>query len=359
MNQLFAVGRQSGTTLVDQLVERIRRAIASGHYKENERLPGIREMAEQAGVSEKVSRAAFKLLAEQGWVVTRPHVGSVVAKGAAELNVRGRVLLFNTSDCYGYYAERLLSTLRAHLIGKGYRLMAISVAPATVRGRYAELEALLKERWSLVLENGMDPPSRKLIEEAGWPFVIIGNGRASVPSKADNCRGIIGIRSGLAVSEFVLACVRKNVRTVVQFLYGEGAYDVSERLAMPGIKTKTIRIPGKKDLTSVAEAAFAETKKIVRTGAFPDVLLYTDDHLARGGLMALSAAGVRVPEDVRVVTHVNKGFAPVWPTALTCLQMDPHAHGCVLARQVLDLLNGRTDALNGDLGSSWVAGETF
>lgn len=346
-------------TLVDQLVERIRRAIASGRFKENERLPGIRKMAELAGVSEKVSRAAFRQLADQGWVVTRAHVGSVVAKGAAELNVRGRVLLFSTFDYYGYYAERLLSALRAHLIARGYRLTAISVTPTKGRCRYLELEALLKERWNLVLENGMDTQSRKLIEEAGWPFVIIGNGRASVQSKADSCRGVVDIRSDLAVPDFILGCVRRNVKSVVQFLYGEGSYDVSERLAMSEIQTATVRIPSKHDLTSVAESAFDETAKLIRSGKLPDVILYTDDHLARGGLMALMSAGVSVPEDVRVVTHVNRGFAPVWPRTLTCLQLDPDAQGRTLARQIANLLDGRTDCVSAQLGSTWVEGETF
>lgn len=346
-------------TLVDQLVERMRRAIAAGQFKENERLPGIREMADLAGVSEKVSRTAFRRLAEQGWVDTRPHVGSVVAKGAAELNVRGRVLIFNPDTSYGYYSSLLLSTLHHVLIGKGFRLTAISGASAALPGRYVELENLLRERWSLVLEFGMEPRSRKLIEESGWPFVIVGNGRASVPSKSDSCRGLVTIRSGLAASDFVLACVRKNVRTVLQFTYGEGAYDVSEQLAMPGIRTRTVNIPGKRDLTSVAAAAFDETRRIVRAGSLPDVILFTDDHLARGGLMALSSAGVRVPEDVRVVSHVNKGFAPVWPRVLTALQLDPVAHGRVLARQVLDLLGGRVDSLDIGLGSIWVPGETF
>jgi len=359
MRMGFVIDRREGMTLVDQLVVRMRRAIASGGFRENERLPGIREMAAMAGVSEKVSRAAFRRLQAMGWVVTRPHVGSVVTKCAAELNVRGRVLLFNTSDGYGYYAERLLSALRAHLIAKGYRLTAISVTPTRGKNRYAELETLLKERWSLVLEHGMDPPSRKQIEEAGWPFVIIGNGRASVISKADNCRGVVGIRSGLALSDFVRACVRKNVSNVIQFLYGEGAYDATEWLAMPGIRTETVRISGKRDLTGVAAAAFVETQRIIRSGQLPDVLLYTDDHLARGGLMALATAGVRVPEQVGVVLHVNKGFAPVWPRALTRLQMDPVEHGRILSRQIFDLLEGRADRLNTVIGSSWVPGETF
>lgn len=94
-------------------------------------------------------------------------------------------------------------------------------------------------------------------------------------------------------------------------------------------------------------------------GKLPDVFLFTDDHLAHGGLLALMERGIKVPEDVKVVTHANRGLGPFWVKPLTRLEMDPVAQGAVVAKAVLDYF--RTRALPSDivLGSDWKVGETF
>lgn len=359
MSNTFVIDRSAGKTLVDQLATKIRRAIAAGRYKENDILPSIREMASLAGVSEKVSRGAYRTLAEEGWVETRPHVGSIVSDRADKVSIRGRVLLFNSCSCYCYPEEQLATELRRQLVKKGYRLTMTSIVPTTGTAKYSELEMLLKEKWDLVLEFGEELLSRKLIESAGWPFLIVGNGARIVRSKADNCRGWIDIRCSRALPLFVRRCARKNIHRVVQFLYMSGCFDATEMLKMAGVGIETVRIPRQRDLTSIEKVAFQLTRKMLRSGTLPDVLLYTDDYLARGGLMALAASGVRIPDEVGVVSLVNKGFAPCWPTSLTCLLNDFRQMGRVVGSSINGLLEGRESHLELDIGSEWCEGETF
>ena len=359
MEHKLALDRHLGKTLVDQLYEKIQRAIAAGRYKENDVLPSICDMAALAGVSEKVSRGAYRKLAEKGWVETRPHVGSVVSSRYFESITRGRILMFNSAMRYTYASECFLSALRSKMITKGYRITPISAVSISAKYKFVELEALLREKWDLVLEFGEEPRSRSLIENAGWPFVIIGNGGGSSRSLADNCRGVIRILSSRALPSFVRQCARKNVHRVVQFLYGSGAFNAADMLNALGVRVETVRVPWKGDLTVIENAAYWSTLKFLCSGKLPDVFLYTDDYLARGGLMALAMSNVRIPEDVGVVTLVNKGFLPFWPTRLTCLSVDFDSYGRDVARKLCDLLNGRENYLNVDFGSEWCEGETF
>jgi DNA-binding LacI/PurR family transcriptional regulator len=94
-------------------------------------------------------------------------------------------------------------------------------------------------------------------------------------------------------------------------------------------------------------------------GARPDVILFTDDYAAQGGLIALKALGLRIPEDVAVVTHANKGHGPFWEKPLTRLEMDPVAHGKTLAAAIAGYLRGEPFPQNLRLGSVWREGETF
>ncbi|MBQ3809323.1 MAG: substrate-binding domain-containing protein, partial [Kiritimatiellae bacterium] len=90
-----------------------------------------------------------------------------------------------------------------------------------------------------------------------------------------------------------------------------------------------------------------------------DVLLFTDDFLASGALTALSAAGLRAPEDFRAASFANAGFGPVYPRPLTRLEMDPRAHGAAAAGLLLGFLSGRPIPPDAAIRSSYRRGETF
>ena len=70
----------------------------------------------------------------------------------------------------------------------------------------------------------------------------------------------------------------------------------------------------------------------------PDAIFFYDDYLAAGGLIALAATGLRVPEDIRVATLANKGLGPVWFKPLTRLEYDPVGNARLIGDYVLKLL---------------------
>ena len=57
--------------------------------------------------------------------------------------------------------------------------------------------------------------------------------------------------------------------------------------------------------------------------------------------MALTELQIRVPEDVKVLTMSNKGFAPVFPVSLARIEIDPLANGAAIADTALAKLEGR------------------
>jgi len=91
----------------------------------------------------------------------------------------------------------------------------------------------------------------------------------------------------------------------------------------------------------------------------PDVFLFTDDHLAQGGVLALMERGIRIPEDVKVVTHANRGLGPYWVKPFSRLEMDPIAQGAVVAKAVLDYFKTQLFQPDIVLGSEWKPGKTF
>ena len=74
----------------------------------------------------------------------------------------------------------------------------------------------------------------------------------------------------------------------------------------------------------------------------PDLLFFSDDYVAFGGLVGLATCGIRIPDEMRVLTLSNVGFEPVFPVPLAQIRIDPRANGAAIAAKVLAQMEGRS-----------------
>lgn len=72
----------------------------------------------------------------------------------------------------------------------------------------------------------------------------------------------------------------------------------------------------------------------------PDGLLITDDTLFHEAAMALLSMDVRVPEELMVVTHANRGSGMFCPFPTTKLENDPEQYADAMVRMLKKLLAG-------------------
>ena len=93
--------------------------------------------------------------------------------------------------------------------------------------------------------------------------------------------------------------------------------------------------------------------------SLPDLVFFSDDHLATGGLWAFAEAGVDVPNAVKVVTWANRGDEPAYFKDLTMMVMDPRAHGSAIAKSVIEWLEKGRLSECPTLGPEYVCGQTF
>jgi DNA-binding transcriptional regulator YhcF (GntR family) len=75
----LALDRQSDVPLGTQLVWKLRAAIGAGRLAPGEQLPGVRELAQQAGVNVNTARAVYGRLVDQGVIVSRHGLGTFVS----------------------------------------------------------------------------------------------------------------------------------------------------------------------------------------------------------------------------------------------------------------------------------------
>jgi GntR family transcriptional regulator/MocR family aminotransferase len=93
MNLAIHIDRDAPASLQDQLFEQLRQMIMNGRLKPNARLIATRFLAEQAGVSRTTVLLAYERLISEGYLETRPTVGTFVSanppalEGAANVAV--------------------------------------------------------------------------------------------------------------------------------------------------------------------------------------------------------------------------------------------------------------------------------
>ena len=353
------LNRDATKTLTAQLADALRSGIVRGEWAVGDALPGIYELAEECKVSAKVPRKALAVLASEGWTKPVRGVGSVVVDRDMAVREKGRVLFYVRETGYSYYCAEVMATFEKRLSARGYGISSVCAVTRSESAAVRRLDEALKEKWSLVVMMGGGAEARGIVAGSGWPFVLVGDGAPLPRFSAPSCIGRFEIRCGKAVPDLIRECVRRKVSRVVQFKYAEGAFDVAGMLTHAGIDVKTVNVSRKSSPEDVSRAALAEMRKIAAKRPLPDLFLFTDDYLTQGALIALSVASVRIPEDVAVVTHANKGLGPVWDKPLSRLEMDAASHADAVSRAVADYLKTGVHPPELDLGSVYKPGATF
>ena len=366
----FAIDQASGRGLVEQTVVGIRRAILDGRYAANEVLPTQEEMATALGVSVRVTREALAALAEDGLVRARGRRGTVVLPHGKR-KWKGRIVYVHSPYVGSYHFSRFGETLSGELMAAGWLFASVtlplpddvpgSAPPRASRAQIAACVAAQCGGADLLLVQGCLDYAAAAIDACGVPWIALMSGAEACGGFA-NCRGVAPVAQLQSTSEFALHCRRAGVKSVVGM----------NLRPQPGLEAALKRIginyeswivePYDRNVLgsypqSAMHAVLDRYRKVPR--CLPDVLVFTDDYLARGGLTALLSLGIRVPDDVRVVTFANKGNVPTFPVSLTRFQADPVGWGETAARSVLAYL--RDGAIPNDLvvGTEYICGESF
>lgn len=355
----FAVSRDDGRKLVDQVADGLRKAIVGGYYRSGDTLPASRELAPMLGVSRIVTTAALRRLADEGWVDARPRIGSVVRDRSSKRWL-GRVVLV-LPDGYDNYLQTVLAgELRDALLREGYHFDEAVVKHMDGGGYdFSGLEAVLSQSVDLVVSMYARREILGYLAKRGVPYAVCGE----VARRPARAVGVTRIDFNLAVPGFAAACRRAGVRRVVELSWYPGMCDVAAALKDVGIEMRKVRVAvdtSKGRFFAVRRAGMEAFAKLIGKGRISgdDLYFFSDDYLAAGALMALSYAGLKSPEDVRIATWANAGLGPVYPRELSRMEFDPVRAARTVSRSIVEYLKtGKYPS--GVVGAKWFDGETM
>jgi DNA-binding LacI/PurR family transcriptional regulator len=321
--------------LADALCAFIKDEIAYGRLKAGEAIPTIKELAEASGLTFRVARGVVEQLAREGYVRSRPRVGTVVLPRDVTA-LHGRVLfVLPDVDACSYHVTMIADALRHRLGTAGYAFSTV-VFSQDARIGLAFLKHELARTPDIAIAIYGTQPVRKCLREAGVRSVFI----YGDPPKSDEGRWI-RFSADEAIANFARHCVRASVKRVVEVRFeGNDTPDARHALAAKGIKCSWMTVPrldGLGRYEGIERSAYNTFMSLPRA-SFPDVFLFWDDFVAQGALTAFLERGLVIPNDIKVVTLANRGLGPVYSEPLTRFECDAGEAGEKVAAFALALL---------------------
>ena len=334
----FAVVRQIGTSMEDQLVSGFARAIRSGTYTDGTVLPGVRKLAVMFGVSEITIRNAVKRLCREGLLAARPRVGLTVC-APGRRSWRGSVLGIKAGPPGMYFTGVLENCMGSVLRRNGWLYTSVEVSPRLKGEDLTMMEMVLDSSVKLVVLFEAPPQLSAHVAKMGVPFVEV---RSHAPTSA----AAFSVNDDLsgALSELARTLRSVGVKTVLSaYQHPAVRKSFAGELERAGLKVRSmlIRPIGGKNVQECIQRAGLKTfeKMLVDGGIKEDAVVCNDDYLAAGILSALDRKGVVMPRDFRFATLANKGLGPVHTQDLTRIEYDPAQSGVRIGEAVSSYLD--------------------
>lgn len=286
------------------------------------------------GLSDETRRRILDSVAELNW---RPSiaaraltgmrsdtVGLVVARPARTLGIE---------PFFAQLTSGLQARLSTHVVAL-HQLVVEDVA--------AELEVY--HRWAaeqrvdglVLVDLERDDPRPEVVRGLGLPAVVLGG------------TGEPGPLPAVWVDDYAaMARIAEHLATLghrrVGHVGGIPAYEHSvRRVAALHDASRRLGLAVEHEDTDYSEqASAAATRLLLDRADPPTAIVYDSDVAALAGLGVASTLGVRVPDDLSVVSFDDSELARLVHPALTALSRDTHALGMLVADTLLDVVAGR------------------
>ncbi|MEI6423678.1 MAG: GntR family transcriptional regulator, partial [Lentisphaerota bacterium] len=323
-----------------QIVSHFEDSIYSGKLAPGTHIPATLELSRQFGVGRNAVQQALSILSERGLVERYSKRGTFVSQS---VNSRTIGLLFVNSievDEQYHYLRLLCNEIIRQAMEKSWRIATYYPLSLDENSRKQYASELLKDinsgKLKGILSHDNTPEMRKLLsEEARIPYVISGD------FENEETIGDSMLYKGVS---YLLRLGRRNIAVIAHSTEkSPSEYDLE--CLKKAYSEQNLPLAAKYfyENCSTERAGLMVMDKIIRTSRkLPDALLVLNDAACRGVIFQLLLKGIKIPEDIAIITHSNKGYDILSPVPLTKLEIDPAIHAKIALERMWAKLEGRT-----------------
>ena len=323
-------------------------SIRQQRWKQGEKLPSEAELCRELNVSITTLRIAMKTLSNSGVIERRRGAGSFVSK---DLQVNKIIIFVNfesLSLSSGYIYRALVTRLKELISDMGFKPV-LGIASGSTREEFFsniqfERRDDINEIVGAISLLTCPPKMRRLMHRLNIPLLEMSctgyNGEAREADGnhvyLDNSdliyRGVEAFdRAG--IRNFAIFYIQPNSSA---FTGGDKFFtDLLNERGMAADEKHLIRLPWSWDRHEAYEAFLRWWQMADR----PNAVFFTEDNICKEVMPAIWKLGIRIPEDLSVVTHSNSEIFHS-PTALTMVEFDPGKISGILFQALRQLQRG-------------------
>lgn len=325
--------------LYRKIAEDLRVKLRTGAIAPGARLPSLNQLAAAWGVNRLTVLKAVDELRAAGLVVSVRAQGTFAAKRSDPGETADRAFTVGLLSCvlhpagYGLYHQTMIGGLYDGLAPIGANLLVLAAGAE----KPSDIPAMMRRARAdaMVYMGAFEPEILAEMLRDGPPAVVLDFDAGDLPVdgiRVDNPEiGHLAVGHLLAagVRPAELAILEGNPRDLSSRRRLEGAFDALRAAgADPGAVRREIggfTRPGGRDAM----------RRLLAGGPAPRGLYCMNDEMASGALEALREAGLRVPEDVRIVGTDDSLWSRSSVPPLTTVRIDARHMGSQAVRLLL------------------------
>ena len=326
----------------------LRRMCARLRREGKTKLPGETELAERYGYSRQTVRHALSVLEEEGLIRRRRGSGTYLSGSRGMRGGRIAVLVENAEE---YLYPRMIREIEAVCGPEGYTAEVFSTGNRVMTEREILSSLLADPPAGIVMEtakSALPSPNSDLISAAvqkDIPLVLI-NAPLPLPE------GVSGIREDSEGGARML--VRHLLESGLNRIGGifrsddlrgvERYYGFVSELVRSGLKAGEDTVlwfdtRARHALLAGSDSLLEQYIEANRSAL--DAVICHNDEIAGPLVRILLKKGIRVPEEIAVVSFDNSYYCPLSDVPITSLSHERQRPGTEAARILIDMINGK------------------
>ena len=327
--------------LRDQVEQLLKRRINLATSQKGDRLPSVRELASEFGVSRNTISQAILNLRKQGLLSTRNKVGVFLRNNEGPVIRTGDIGVIYTGRDNTYPAGIYLSVLGGVVHAAADAGRDVILPSRTMAGGNPG------EDWSRLTRTGKVGGVVCITTQAPPPLLLEHMQKRNIPVVVtdwyDDTLKIDSIMlDNVASSKAIVSRLLNLGHRRIAMINSVGGSSADERhegyrqaLQEAGVSYDTRLVRGVYPLASSGRLAMREMMPLQPTAVFT----FSDFH-AIGAMQAIEATGLRVPQDVSVASFGNEARGLQLERSLTTIHGDMEAIGRAAGERIIQRMQG-------------------
>ncbi len=339
----------------------IQAQIMDGTLRPGEMLPSERRLQQQLNVSRATVRQALQSLIQLGLLQSVPGTGTFVLEQEKDGGRRGIITLITGAPTFHFFYPQLASALHSTLHDAGYTL-TLDFYQDTAEDLLVHVERLVNQHVAALAivppRYGDVMPLLAYLQGQSVPYVFVGR-RVTLPNgvtgPVGDCVTTDNERVGYEATRHLLDLGHRRIVHLGFLDYSTGqdraagyARAMQEAGLTPWVvelppytKTSGLPIPNNEFLAEPAYRAAQDVWGRAESER-PTAVFCFNDNAAMGVYKALRDLGLRIPQDVSIVSVDNLPTIQHFEVPMTTFALPGEAIGREAGRLLLRRLNGES-----------------